>query len=130
MRNPHLKIPTIHVTGTNGKGSVIRKLEACLQEAGKSSSSFIFIILKYIGYSVGAYTSPFLFTIREDISINREMISKADYVKHHQICTRADRNRRMGLTYYIPKPDSHGVDIYIYIYIVPFLYCHDSFCSK
>ena len=35
MHNPHLKIPTIHVTGTNGKGSVIRKLAGCFREAGK-----------------------------------------------------------------------------------------------
>ena len=35
MKNPQLKVPTFHVTGTNGKGSVVRKLGACLLEAGK-----------------------------------------------------------------------------------------------
>ena len=35
MGNPDLKISLIHVTGTNGKGSVIRKIAACLMEAGK-----------------------------------------------------------------------------------------------
>ena len=34
MNNPQLKIPTIHVTGTNGKGSVVRKIGASLIEAG------------------------------------------------------------------------------------------------
>ena len=41
MWKPHLKIPTIHVTGTNGKGSVIRKLAGCLREAG---TYFLFCI--------------------------------------------------------------------------------------
>ena len=34
MKNPQLKVPTFHVTGTNGKGSVVRKLGASLLAAG------------------------------------------------------------------------------------------------
>ena len=47
MRNPDLKIPLIHVTGTNGKGSVIRKIAACLIEAGKSFLLHINLISIY-----------------------------------------------------------------------------------
>jgi dihydrofolate synthase/folylpolyglutamate synthase len=58
--NPHLKFPSIHIAGTNGKGSVSSMLASILQEAG---------------YKVGLYTSPHLKTIRERIKINGQMIS-------------------------------------------------------
>ncbi len=58
--NPHLKFPSIHIAGTNGKGSVSSMIASILQEAG---------------YKVGLYTSPHLKTIRERIKINGQMIS-------------------------------------------------------
>jgi dihydrofolate synthase/folylpolyglutamate synthase len=57
--NPHLKFPSIHIAGTNGKGSVSSMLASILQEAG---------------YKVGLYTSPHLKNIRERIKINGQMI--------------------------------------------------------
>ncbi len=64
FRHPHQFYPTIHVAGTNGKGSVSHILAAALQEAG---------------YRTGLYTSPHLKDFRERIRINGEMISE-DYV--------------------------------------------------
>ena len=61
---PHTKYPTIHVGGTNGKGSTSHTLAAILQKAG---------------YKVGLYTSPHLIDFRERIRINGEMIPK-EYV--------------------------------------------------
>jgi dihydrofolate synthase/folylpolyglutamate synthase len=61
LKNPHLKIKTIHVAGTNGKGSTSHMLASVLQEAG---------------YKVGLYTSPHLKDFRERIKINGEMIPK------------------------------------------------------
>ena len=58
---PHKKYPSIHVAGTNGKGSTSHLLASVLQEAG---------------YKVGLYTSPHLLDFRERIRINGEMISK------------------------------------------------------
>ena len=58
---PHRKYRTIHVGGTNGKGSVSHLLAAILQSAG---------------YKVGLYTSPHLKDFRERICINGKMISK------------------------------------------------------
>ncbi|MDR1545074.1 MAG: bifunctional folylpolyglutamate synthase/dihydrofolate synthase [Prevotellaceae bacterium] len=58
---PHRKYRTIHVGGTNGKGSVSHLLAAILQSAG---------------YKVGLYTSPHLKDFRERIRINGKMISK------------------------------------------------------
>ena len=61
IQNPHQKIKTIHIAGTNGKGSVSHMLAAILQQAG---------------YKTGLYTSPHLYDFRERIKINGEMISE------------------------------------------------------
>ncbi len=59
--HPHKKYRTIHVAGTNGKGSTSHLIAAILQSAG---------------YRVGLYTSPHLRDFRERIKVNGEMISK------------------------------------------------------
>ena len=56
---PHLKYKTIHIAGTNGKGSTAHTLAAILQSAG---------------YRVGLYTSPHLVDFRERIRVNGTMI--------------------------------------------------------
>jgi len=63
LENPHLKIRSIHVAGTNGKGSTSHILASILQEAG---------------YKVGLYTSPHLKDFRERIKINGICISKRE----------------------------------------------------
>ncbi|EMY3482392.1 folylpolyglutamate synthase/dihydrofolate synthase family protein [Flavobacterium psychrophilum] len=64
LGNPELKVKTIHVAGTNGKGS---------------SSSMIASVLQEAGYKVGLYTSPHLKDFRERIKINGLAISE-DFV--------------------------------------------------
>jgi len=59
LDNPQLKFKSIHVGGTNGKGSSSHMLASVLQEAG---------------YKVGLYTSPHLKDFRERIKINGDMI--------------------------------------------------------
>ena len=61
LKNPHLNFKSIHVAGTNGKGSTSHMLSSILQEAG---------------YKVGLYTSPHLKDFRERIKINGKMISE------------------------------------------------------
>ncbi|MEI3154520.1 MAG: folylpolyglutamate synthase/dihydrofolate synthase family protein [Odoribacter sp.] len=61
FQHPHHTFKTIHVAGTNGKGSVSHMLASILQEAG---------------YKTGLYTSPHLKDFRERIKINGEMMSK------------------------------------------------------
>ena len=63
--HPHLKFRTVHVAGTNGKGSVSHITAAILQKAG---------------YKVGLYTSPHLKDFRERIRINGEMIPESEVV--------------------------------------------------
>ncbi|MBK7307617.1 MAG: bifunctional folylpolyglutamate synthase/dihydrofolate synthase [Chitinophagaceae bacterium] len=62
--NPQTKFKSIHIAGTNGKGSTSHMLAAMLQQAG---------------YKTGLYTSPHLKDFRERIKINGEMISE-DFV--------------------------------------------------
>ena len=62
--NPQTKFKSIHVAGTNGKGSTSHMLAAILQQAG---------------YKTGLYTSPHLKDFRERIKINGEMI-RQDFV--------------------------------------------------
>jgi dihydrofolate synthase / folylpolyglutamate synthase len=64
LNNPHKKFKTIHIAGTNGKGSVSHMLAAVLQTAG---------------YKTGLYTSPHLHDFRERIKINGEMVTE-DFV--------------------------------------------------
>ncbi|QNK62017.1 bifunctional folylpolyglutamate synthase/dihydrofolate synthase [Pedobacter sp. PAMC26386] len=64
LGNPQDKFKTIHVGGTNGKGSTSHMLAAILQKAG---------------YKTGLYTSPHLKDFRERIRVNGEMI-KESYV--------------------------------------------------
>ena len=61
LDNPQNRFKSIHVGGTNGKGSTSHMLSSILQESG---------------YKVGLYTSPHLVDFRERIRINGEMISK------------------------------------------------------
>lgn len=72
LGNPERKFPSIHVAGTNGKGSVSHFLASILQETG---------------YKVGLYTSPHLVDFRERIRINGEMIPQSavvDFVYHNR----------------------------------------------
>ena len=65
LKTPETKFKSIHVAGTNGKGSSSHLLASILQEAG---------------YKVGLYTSPHLKDFRERISINGNMIGKKKVV--------------------------------------------------
>jgi len=64
LNHPHQKFRTIHVAGTNGKGSTSHLLAAILQLSG---------------YKTGLYTSPHLLDFRERIKINGKMASE-DFV--------------------------------------------------
>ena len=70
--HPHKKYKTIHIAGTNGKGSCSHTIAAILQAAG---------------YKVGLYTSPHLKDFRERIRVNGECISKeyvVDFVRNER----------------------------------------------
>jgi dihydrofolate synthase/folylpolyglutamate synthase len=64
--HPHRKFRTIHVAGTNGKGSVSHMTASVLQEAG---------------YRTGLYTSPHLKDFRERIRVNGAMIPEDEVIR-------------------------------------------------
>lgn len=66
FNHPHTNYKTIHIAGTNGKGSCSHSLASILQEAG---------------YKVGLYTSPHLVDFRERIRVNGQCISEERVVK-------------------------------------------------
>ncbi len=72
LGNPHKKFKSIHIAGTNGKGSTSHALAAVLQECG---------------YTVGLYTSPHLVDFRERIRIDGKQVGEqwvVDFVNTHK----------------------------------------------
>ncbi|PIQ16021.1 MAG: tetrahydrofolate synthase [Flavobacteriales bacterium CG18_big_fil_WC_8_21_14_2_50_32_9] len=65
LNHPEKQFKSVHIAGTNGKGSTSHMLASVLQEAG---------------YKVGLYTSPHLKDFRERIKINGEMISENEVI--------------------------------------------------
>lgn len=72
LGNPEKKIKSIHIAGTNGKGSSSHMLASILHEAG---------------YKVGLYTSPHLKDFRERIKINGKVVDEGfvvDFIERHK----------------------------------------------
>ena len=73
MGNPHCQFRSIHIAGTNGKGSTSHLIAAALQAAG---------------YKVGLYTSPHLVDFRERIRINGQMVPEeyvVQFIAEHRL---------------------------------------------
>lgn len=66
MGNPEKKLKFVHIAGTNGKGS---------------TASMTANILEKAGYTVGLYTSPYIFTFNERMRVNGENISDEELVE-------------------------------------------------
>ncbi len=86
LNQPEKKFKSIHVAGTNGKGSSSHLLASILQEAG---------------YKVGLYTSPHLKDFRERIKINGKLISRkfvVDFIHNHEAFLNENRLSFFELT--------------------------------
>ena len=83
LGNPHNDYHTIHIAGTNGKGSTSHMLASVLQQAG---------------YRVGLFTSPHLKDFRERVRVDGEMVSEQEVVGF------VERNlseiKRLGLSFF------------------------------
>jgi len=69
LDNPQDKFKSIHIAGTNGKGSV---------------SAMLSSVFKAAGYKTGLFISPFIINFRERIQINGEYISETDLIRFAQ----------------------------------------------
>ena len=67
LDNPQESLKFIHISGTNGKGTVLAYLSTILHKAG---------------YRTGRYISPTLFSYRERIQVNEEIIEKEALARH------------------------------------------------
>lgn len=69
LGNPQNEFKSIHIAGTNGKGSV---------------TAFVSNVFKEAGYKTGTFISPYIIDFRERIQINGEYISEADLTRYAQ----------------------------------------------
>lgn len=81
--NPQQSYLTIHIAGTNGKGS---------------TSHMIASVLQHAGYRVGLFTSPHLKDFRERIRVDGEMITRQDVVDF--VATHLTDIKRLGLSFF------------------------------
>ena len=81
--NPHLKFKSIHVAGTNGKGSVCSMLASVMMESG---------------YKTGLYTSPHLIKFNERIQINGKMILDDEIVYFYNLIK--DKAEQINATFF------------------------------
>lgn len=85
FENPHLKVPAIHIAGTNGKGS---------------TAAFIESILRVSGIKVGLYTSPHLLHFQERIQVNRSPIPEPELIEIIFRVKRAVEDLKLPITFF------------------------------
>lgn len=85
LDHPHRSFKSVHVTGTNGKGSVTLKMATILEKAG---------------YRVGMYTSPHLFSFLERIQINRANISQDYFASRIEMLNKLANTHALPLTFF------------------------------
>ena len=98
--NPQDKIPSIHIAGTNGKGSVLKYIESILIEAG---------------YKVGSFTSPHLVDYTERICINNQPIPKNDFLTYS--------NKLFAL---LEKNNNNHLTQFEFLTVMAFMYFNDN----
>lgn len=77
--------PTIHIAGSNGKGSVTTKIAK---------------VLELSGYRVGVYTSPHLFSFRERIAVNGEWITEVNVVEGMEQIFSIEEQLKLNATFF------------------------------
>lgn len=83
--NPQNKFKTVHVAGTNGKGTVSIKTAKALEHAG---------------YKTGLFISPHISTFRERILVNSEKITQEELVNYAKMVFEAVEQKKMDVTFF------------------------------
>ncbi|MGY8953017.1 MAG: bifunctional folylpolyglutamate synthase/dihydrofolate synthase, partial [Flavobacteriales bacterium] len=81
LKHPYKEFKSVHIGGTNGKGSTSHMLSSILQEAG---------------YKVGLYTSPHLLDFRERIKINGQEIPEEDVIEFVELFKKQFENLNLS----------------------------------
>ena len=106
LGDPQNELKFIHISGTNGKGSVLAYLSTILSGAG---------------YRTGRYISPTLFSYRERIQVDGEYIEKESLARHvTAIAAAAEEMRKAGL----PSPTAFEMET-----ALAFLYFKEKRCD-
>ncbi len=105
LDNPQDELKFIHVAGTNGKGS---------------TSYLIANVLKYQGYKVGLFTSPFIEVFNERIRLNGENITDSDLIKYTSVVKKAVE--------YLEEKGFHPIEFEV-ITAIAFLYYKEQKCD-
>lgn len=98
--NPQNQVKTIHIAGTNGKGSVLKMLESILTEARLTTGSF---------------TSPHLIDYTERFCLNRQQISKEVFLEYS--------NKLFEL---LDKHNENSLTLFEFLTVLAFLYFADN----
>jgi dihydrofolate synthase/folylpolyglutamate synthase len=85
LGNPTAAYPTVHIAGTNGKGSVATKIAKALELSGRR---------------VGLYTSPHLTSFCERITVNGQMISENHVIEGMEKIFSIDREHRLNASFF------------------------------
>ncbi len=85
LNHPYRKFPSVHIAGTNGKGSTCAFLSSILQAAG---------------YTVGLYTSPHLVRFHERIQINRIEISDDEIIELTEFIKKRIEEEKIETTFF------------------------------
>ena len=89
LGDPQDACRAVHITGTNGKGSVALKTAHVLEKAG---------------YKTGLYTSPHLFSFLERIRVNRSNIEAEHFTQHVFQIEETARKHSLELTFFEVNP--------------------------
>lgn len=103
LNNPQNNFKVIHITGTNGKGSVC---------------SYISNILKLAGYNVGTFISPYVVKFNERIMYNLEYISDDDLIKYTNIIYKIKEK--------LEKEEDEVITFFEFITLMGILYFSDK----
>ncbi|CDW75224.1 folylpolyglutamate synthase [Stylonychia lemnae] len=83
--NPQNQFKSIHIAGTNGKGTVSIKTARILESAG---------------FKTGLFISPHISSFRERITINQQLISQEDVVKHAESVFETIEKQKLNVTFF------------------------------
>ena len=107
LKDSDWKVKTIHVAGTNGKGSVCAYLRSILQEAG---------------FSTGMFVSPHLVSMRERFVINGSMVSEEDFVWAFN----SVRSKLANMSEKLQKSDYHPTFFEYLFFMAIELFAHNN----
>lgn len=85
LGNPHLKLNTVHIAGTNGKGS---------------TAIFLYSIFKSAGYKTGLYLSPHLIDVRERITVGSAWISEKRFSELIEYIFHVMEKKQLSVTFF------------------------------